>query len=173
MEDDAGEEDGVDNEEEDEEDDDEDESLDEEEQQYISLDKVTVDNENNNEALPQPVGWSGSIMPLRFISGKSIIDANTLEISGLPSGGFSSVGTKGVVRNEFGKHFFVSFLFLDQNAHQVSFYFVMLQMLCTGKWYYECTLETAGCLQVGFADGAFAGQANSDRGDGCGGTLSI
>mmetsp|Transcript_36487 Transcript_36487/g.88057 ORF Transcript_36487/g.88057 Transcript_36487/m.88057 type:complete len:5319 (+) Transcript_36487:189-16145(+) len=137
MEDDANEEEGVDNEEEDEEEDDEDESLDEEEEQDITPDKITADAERNDESLPQPVGWSGSIMPLRFISGKSIIDANTLEISGLPSGGFSSVGTKGV-------------------------------MLCTGKWYYECTLETAGCLQVGFADGAFAGQANSDRGDGCG-----
>jgi len=82
-------------------------------------------------------GWTGSIIPLRFISGRSIIDQKTLTISGLPSGGFSSVGSKGV-------------------------------MLTEGKWYYEAILETAGCLQIGWADGSFAGHCHSDRGDGCG-----
>jgi len=82
-------------------------------------------------------GWAGSVIPLRFISGRSIIDQNTLTISGLPSGGFSSVGSKGV-------------------------------MLTSGKWYYEAILETAGCLQIGWADGSFAGHCHSDHGDGCG-----
>jgi len=81
--------------------------------------------------------WSGSVVPLRFISGRSIIDSKTLSISGLPTGGFSSVGTKGV-------------------------------LLCSGKWYYEATLETAGCLQIGWADGSFAGHCHADRGDGTG-----
>ena len=81
--------------------------------------------------------WTGSVIPLRFISGRSIIDPKTLAISGLPTGGFSSVGTKGV-------------------------------LLTTGKWYYEAILETAGCLQIGWADGSFAGHCHADRGDGCG-----
>ena len=68
--------------------------------------------------------WSVSICPLRFVSGRSNIDPKTLEISGLPSGGFSSVGTKGV-------------------------------LLTSGKWYYEAELLTAGCLQIGWADGSF------------------
>ena len=41
-------------------------------------------------------------------------------------------------------------------------------MLTEGKWYYEAILETAGCLQIGWADGSFAGHCHSDRGDGCG-----
>ena len=82
-------------------------------------------------------GWKGSVIPLRFISGRSIIDSRTLAISGLPAGGFSSVGTKGV-------------------------------LLTSGKWYYEAILETAGCLQIGWADGSFAGHCHADRGDGCG-----
>lgn len=36
----------------------------------------------------------------------------------------------------------------------------------SGKWYYECTLLTAGCCQVGWADGAFEG--NSADGQGVG-----
>jgi hypothetical protein len=44
-----------------------------------------------------PSGWHGSICPIRFISGKSKINPQTLEISGLKDGGFSSVGTKGVL----------------------------------------------------------------------------
>jgi hypothetical protein len=82
-------------------------------------------------------GWSGSIVPLRFISGRSTINAKTMEITGLPTGGFSSVGTKGI-------------------------------LLTSGKWYYEAILETAGCLQIGWADGSFAGHCHADRGDGCG-----
>ena len=82
-------------------------------------------------------GWAGLVTPLRFISGRSIIDPQTLAISGLPTGGFSSVGTKGV-------------------------------LLTSGKWYYEAILETAGCLQIGWADGSFAGHCHADRGDGCG-----
>jgi SPRY domain/UBA/TS-N domain len=81
--------------------------------------------------------WSGSIIPLRFISGRAIVDPTRMEISGLPAGGFSSVGTKGI-------------------------------LLTSGKWYYEAILETAGCLQIGWADGSFAGHCHADRGDGCG-----
>ena len=90
--------------------------------------------EDNNGSLK---GWSGLVTPLRFISGRSKIDPRTLAISGLPNGGFSSVGTKGV-------------------------------LLTSGKWYYEAILETAGCLQIGWADGSFAGHCHADRGDGCG-----
>jgi len=82
-------------------------------------------------------GWTGSVIPLRFISGRAIVNPAKMEISGLPSGGFSSVGTKGV-------------------------------LLTSGKWYYEAILETAGCLQLGWADGSFAGHCHADRGDGCG-----
>jgi hypothetical protein len=97
-----------------------------------------IDTMNKNESDPmENGGWTGSVIPLRFISGRSIIDQKTLTISGLPSGGFSSVGSKGV-------------------------------MLTEGKWYYEAILETAGCLQIGWADGSFAGHCHSDRGDGCG-----
>ena len=83
------------------------------------------------------IGWSGPVCPLRFISGRSIINSKTLSVSGLPAGGFSSVGTKGI-------------------------------LLTSGKWYYEAILETAGCLQIGWADGSFSGHCNADRGDGCG-----
>ena len=41
-------------------------------------------------------GWSG-ICPVRFVSGRSSINPKSLDITGLPSGGFSSVGTKGVL----------------------------------------------------------------------------
>lgn len=85
----------------------------------------------------EPSGWCGSVTPIRFISGRSIINPKTLSISGLPSGGFSSVGTKGV-------------------------------LLTAGKWYYEAILETAGCLQIGWADGSFSGHCHAERGDGCG-----
>lgn len=44
-----------------------------------------------------PSGWRGSLCPIRFISGKSRIDPSTLDIAGLKDGGFSSVGTKGVL----------------------------------------------------------------------------
>jgi len=81
--------------------------------------------------------WKGSVTPIRFISGRSIINPKNLAISGLPTGGFSSVGTKGV-------------------------------LLTSGKWYYEAILETAGCLQIGWADGSFSGHCHADRGDGCG-----
>jgi len=41
--------------------------------------------------------WPSSFLcPLRFVSGRSSIDPSTLTVSGLPTGGFSSVGTKGV-----------------------------------------------------------------------------
>ena len=83
-------------------------------------------------------GWtSNTICPVRFVSGRSSIDPKTLEITGLPSGGFSSVGTKGV-------------------------------MLTSGKWYYEAEIQTAGCLQIGWADASFAGHCQAERGDGCG-----
>jgi hypothetical protein len=127
-------------EEEDDDDDDEDSQATNDQLLSLSLDEekeaATKNNENDYD-LSEKEGWSGSIVPLRFISGRSIIDQKTLTISGLPSGGFSSVGSKGV-------------------------------MLTTGRWYYEAILETAGCLQIGWADGSFAGHCHSDRGDGCG-----
>jgi len=90
-----------------------------------------VPNEDEHKA------WSGSVTPVRFISGRSLINPETLSVSGLPSGGFSSVGTKGV-------------------------------LLTSGKWYYEAILDTAGCLQIGWADGSFSGHCHAERGDGCG-----
>jgi len=42
-------------------------------------------------------GWDGStVCPIRSISGQANINSRTLEITGLPSGGFSSVGMKGI-----------------------------------------------------------------------------
>jgi hypothetical protein len=81
----------------DQEDDDDEDSLDDEKGQNLAADKISADLSKNDESF-QPCAWSGSIVPLRFISGKSNIDGNTFDISGLPTGGFSSVGTKGVVR---------------------------------------------------------------------------
>lgn len=81
--------------------------------------------------------WTGSICPLRFVSGRSSIDPKTFAIEGLSSGGFSSVGVKGV-------------------------------LLTSGKWYYEAELLTVGCLQIGWADGSFAGHCQAEKGDGCG-----
>lgn len=39
-------------------------------------------------------------------------------------------------------------------------------LVSRGRWYYEATLNTSGCIQIGWADVAFAG--SSDRGDGVG-----
>ena len=55
--------------------------------------KPAAANNSPNSA----IGWSGSICPIRFVSGRSNIDPLTLEVTGLPNGGFSSVGTKGVL----------------------------------------------------------------------------
>ena len=100
------------------------------------------DAENQSKAgdaqteVSENAGWSG-VCPVRFVSGRSSINPKTLEITGLPSGGFSSVGTKGV-------------------------------LLTSGKWYYEAEIQTAGCLQIGWADSSFVGHCQADRGDGCG-----
>jgi hypothetical protein len=87
-------------EEEDDDDDDEDSQATNDQLLSLSLDEekeaATKNNENDYD-LSEKEGWSGSIVPLRFISGRSIIDQKTLTISGLPSGGFSSVGSKGVM----------------------------------------------------------------------------
>lgn len=133
----------VDDDEEDDDDEEEDDSQATEDRHSVSVwDERESDGNEAVEKKPDHAescneGWSGSIIPLRFISGRSIIDPKTLAISGLPTGGFSSVGTKGI-------------------------------MLTSGKWYYEAILETAGCLQIGWADGSFAGHCHADRGDGCG-----
>lgn len=50
----------------------------------------------SQESLTENIGWS-RICPVRFVSGRSSINPKTLEITGLPNGGFSSVGTKGVL----------------------------------------------------------------------------
>ncbi len=39
-------------------------------------------------------------------------------------------------------------------------------LITSGKWYYEALLVTAGCIQIGWADAAFQGDA--DNGDGVG-----
>ena len=56
-----------------------------------------VEEEAQADTLKSTSGWYGSICPVRFVSGKSVINPQTLEISGLKDGGFSSVGTKGVL----------------------------------------------------------------------------
>ena len=48
------------------------------------------------ETLTGNLGWAG-ICPVRFVSGCSSINPKTLEITGLPNRGFSSVGTKGIL----------------------------------------------------------------------------
>ncbi|KAK1745265.1 HECT domain-containing protein [Skeletonema marinoi] len=95
------------------------------------------DERRKIKMMKKPLGWSGSLCPVRFVSGRSSINSKTLEITGLPSGGFSSVGTKGV-------------------------------LLTSGKWYYEAEIQTAGCLQIGWADSSFVGHCQADRGDGVG-----
>lgn len=117
----------------------EDESLDEDEddEDQGATESLKFSPDQDTEADPEVVAWTGSVLPLRFISGRANIDHKTLQVSGLPTGGFTSVGTKGV-------------------------------LLTSGKWYYEAVLETAGCLQIGWADASFAQHCNSDRGDGCG-----
>ncbi|KAL7489479.1 hypothetical protein ACHAW6_015106 [Cyclotella cf. meneghiniana] len=54
--------------------------------------EITSDSANASS-----IGWRGSLCPIRFISGRSRINPETLEIAGLKDGGFSSVGTKGVL----------------------------------------------------------------------------
>ncbi|GMH85202.1 hypothetical protein TrST_g10915 [Triparma strigata] len=81
------------------------------------------------------VSWEGSVCPLTKVSGPSVVHPTNLTLSGVPGGGFASVGTS-------------TFL------------------MTSGKWYYECTLLTSGCMQIGWADSTYSG--NSDRGDGCG-----
>jgi hypothetical protein len=132
--------------------DDDAESIDDDDDDEEDIEDKDATNENKNNTSGILVGalsnvsketteakscWSGSITPLSFISGRAIVDPVKMEISGLPAGGFSSVGTKGV-------------------------------LLSSGKWYYEAILETAGCLQIGWADASFAGHCHAERGDGCG-----
>ena len=125
----------------DDDDDEDDHVIDEDDHEEVVLKEMKNDPEGPSTGsapnLATRPAWTGSIIPLRFISGRSIIDSKTLSVSGLPTGGFSSVGTRGV-------------------------------LLTSGKWYYEAILETAGCLQIGWADGSFAGHCHADRGDGCG-----
>ena len=50
--------------------------------------------------------WPDTLVcPVRSISGRANIDLKTLDVGGLPSGGFSSVGTKGVLLTE-GKWYY-------------------------------------------------------------------
>jgi hypothetical protein len=82
--------------------------------------------------------WPDSILcPVRSIAGRAKVDTTSLQISGVSSGGFTSVGTNGV-------------------------------LLTKGKWYYECILVTAGCIQIGWADSSFSSHCQADKGDGCG-----
>eukprot|EP00804_Cyclotella_cryptica_P018743 CCRYP_007226-RB/>CCRYP_007226-RB protein AED:0.02 eAED:0.02 QI:214/0.83/0.84/1/1/1/13/1126/5186 len=75
---------------------------DESEEGSVGCDKTFEDADRSNATAVDsvkspPIGWSGSICPIRFISGRSKINPQTLEIAGLKDGGFSSVGTKGVL----------------------------------------------------------------------------
>ena len=135
------EEDEIEDEEEGDQNDDDEEDESKEEESIVEKDKEqdvesqTLKDEKQEPTL-QTNGWSG-VCPVRFVSGKSNINSRTLEITGLPSGGFSSVGTKGI-------------------------------LLTKGKWYYEAEIQTAGCLQIGWADSSFIGHCQADRGDGVG-----
>lgn len=97
------EDDNEDSDEEEEEDDDNDQNDNDEEEVAANNDQaadgqpLAEDNPKDSPtALTETVGWSG-VCPVRFVSGRSSINPNTLEITGLPTGGFSSVGTKGVL----------------------------------------------------------------------------
>ena len=78
-------------------DDDEEESVVENNDERVE-DQSLLDEKTNacQETLAGNLGWSG-ICPVRFVSGRSSINPKTLEITGLPNGGFSSVGTKGIL----------------------------------------------------------------------------
>ena len=82
--------------EEDDGDEDSEESKDEEECTTTEKNEETSESEKQEELIEQSNGWSG-VCPVRFVSGKSNINPTTLDITGLPTGGFSSVGTKGVL----------------------------------------------------------------------------
>ena len=104
----------------------------------VSIIDVSQDTEHNNQTDPGiELIEHNVVCPLRFVSGQSAIDPKTQVVSGLSTGGFSSVGTHGI-------------------------------LLTKGKWYYEATLLTAGCLQIGWADSSFQGHCHAERGDGCG-----
>lgn len=90
-------------------DDDESESVDDEENpKTTSKSPFSEDKKENKKEL-----WEPNILcPLRSISGRTNIDHKTLEISGLPSGGFSSVGMKGISL-ESGKWYYEAELITD------------------------------------------------------------
>jgi len=90
------EEDEVEDLEEDDGDEDSEESKDEEDCTTTEKIEETLESEKQEEPIEQSNGWSG-VCPVRFVSGKSNINSTTLDITGLPTGGFSSVGTKGVL----------------------------------------------------------------------------
>jgi len=78
------------------------------------------DLENNDDEIMEEsiIGWDPNIIcPVRTISGRANIDKDTLEITGLPSGGFSSVGTKGILLTK-GKWYYEAIL-LTAGCNQV------------------------------------------------------
>lgn len=100
------EEDDVDDEEEDEQSNqgiDADDNEDEDAESTPGANKDAVGESARNEiadSIPPsgPQGWCSNVAcPLRSISGKAQINTRSLVVSGLPTGGFSSVGTKGVL----------------------------------------------------------------------------
>ena len=89
--------DSEDDEEEGNDDDNEEESIAENSDQRLENRSLSDKNSKAcQETLAGNIGWSG-ICPVCFVSGHSSINPKTLEITGLPNGGFSSVGTKGVL----------------------------------------------------------------------------
>lgn len=120
----------------------------------------------SDSAKASSIGWRGSLCPIRFISGRSRINPETLEIAGLKDGGFSSVGTKGVLltSGKWSVRVMKSQnLFLSSMNKLIAF-----SHLFSSFRYYEAEVLTAGCLQIGWADSSFAGHCQADRGDGCG-----
>jgi hypothetical protein len=103
---------GVDNEEDDE---DEGESVDEGETEVDATLKIP-DEPMQGEIVKEEEktgGWRQDIVcPLRSISGRTNIDHKTLLVTGLPTGGFSSVGMKGIPL-ETGKWYYEAELITD------------------------------------------------------------
>lgn len=63
-------------------------------QQAESKDECVAETDSSNAPSINASRWRGSIIPLRFISGRAAINPDTMEVSGLPTGGFSSVGCR-------------------------------------------------------------------------------
>jgi hypothetical protein len=75
--------------------------------------KLDADKKDSKQHPSKLYGWRQDIVcPIRSISGSTNIDHETLTVSGLPTGGFSSVGMKGIVLHT-GKWYYEAELLTD------------------------------------------------------------